>query len=69
MNSPNQIIIIEVQSHYDNLEHEICSIIKKLQNIETESYRLLTPKHILDTERKKYTAIFKHLLTIKEKSR
>jgi hypothetical protein len=68
MNSP-QIITIEVQSHYENLEYEMNITIKKLQRIETQEYRNITSKDIIDIERKKYTAIFKHLLTIKEQSR
>jgi hypothetical protein len=68
MNSP-QIITIEVQSHYENLEYEIYSVIKHLQRIETQEYRNITSKDLIDMERKKYTAIFKHLLTIKEQTR
>jgi hypothetical protein len=44
-------------------------MIKKLQKIETQEYRNITSKDLIDMERKKYTAIFKYLLSMKEKIR
>lgn len=56
---------IEIKEDFD-ISTELYHVREKLKQIETPEYREKFDKETLDAKRKKYTTMFKTLLTVKE---